>query len=412
MDIYLLRDGKEHGPFSEEMTQSFLRRGVILMEDLAWTPGLPSWSPLVQILHPPAARVDEPVMVEETHELIVEEAPEPVIEKIHEPVAEAAKSVASREPATPKQMAFLSYLGIAFTSNTTKEKAAVLVNEAMEDPKMAARVLQWNDDKLRLHPEIFAEEALAKKEGRAGRYFEACQREGTEYFVGVTKAHCQVLVGFLDVTYPAWEANEATAARNYFFPAVADKFPQLVHKQWRDTLKYPEGATVAVDRKKTGPVTRPNGAPSPIAALIRGVVFGLALLLALYVGKEMFTGDPAGEAPAPEPVKPVAVKPVEPPKSVVPPVREVEKPVVAEVPPADAPATTDPAPAAGSTARTHVIIQKPVEVKLRFGTAKLAAGTKLKIVSRDGVRVTVTYGNDTVTIPIEDTDIGAALPEQ
>ena len=76
------------------------------------------------------------------------------------------------------------------------------------------------------------------------------------------------------------------------------------------------------------------------------------------------------------------------------------------------PMAGDPAPPAAVAAKTSVIIVKPVDVKLRFGSAKLPVGAQLKIVSQDGAHVTVIYGAETVTIPIEATDFAAPLPGQ
>ena len=113
------------GPYSEEITQAFLKQGGIRRDDLAWMPGLAEWTPLAQVLlfsdPPPAA-------------------------------AKPAEHSHAGDGATGKQKAFMTYMGIPFSSSTTKEQAALLVNEAMENPKLNARVLQWNDDRLTLHP--------------------------------------------------------------------------------------------------------------------------------------------------------------------------------------------------------------------------------------------------------------------
>ena len=398
MDIYLLRDGKEIGPFSEETTQSFLKQGTVVMDDLAWTPGLSAWSPLVQVLYPARSPV--------------EQQPE---ERV---VAVAHGEISAVEPPTAKQKAFLSYLGIAFSGDTTKEHAAILVNEAMEDSRLNARVLQWNEDRLRLHPEIFAAEAQAKKDNRANHFFDACHREGADILTDVTKAHCQVLVGYLDVNFPNWDANEAEAARNYFFPAVAEKFPQLVRKEWRDKLKYPDGHKVAAELMQRGPSARTHTGPSPMGALIRGAVFGLALLLVLYVGVQMFSGDPIKEAPDFTGDNPTLPRPTDPPKVASRPPRETTKPAAAEsgtdkvemTPSGGEPPAMDSAPTTPAAPKTHVIIAKPVDVKLRFGSAKISAGTQFKIISQDAASVTVVYGAETVTIPIENTDLAAPQP--
>src|SRR5688572_24094958 len=54
MEIHILRDGKQIGPFTEETVQSLLKQGNILINDLAWSPGLDGWSPLHAVLYPAA----------------------------------------------------------------------------------------------------------------------------------------------------------------------------------------------------------------------------------------------------------------------------------------------------------------------------------------------------------------------
>ena len=405
-DIYLLREGKEIGPFSEATTHSFLMQGAILIDDLAWTPGMAEWTPLKRVLQ--LSNIPSIVSAQ--------------------PAAAPIETRAAREPATAKQKAFLSYFGIAFYGDTTKEQAAVLVNEAMENPKLDARVRQWNHDRLTLHPDLFAEEALAKKEERANHFFEACQHEGADRLMDVTKAHCQVLVTYLDVNYPNWDANQSEAAWNYFFPAVAEKFPQLVRRPWRGKLNYPSGPRVAPEIVQQGQVAAVRMAPSLIAAAVRGMVFGLALLLVLYVAVQMFTADDAGVAPPA--AGPAPAIPSEPQKAPVAPAQAPArtKPVapgseptpddatmVASSPPAEAPATepasADPSPAPVAPApKTFVVITKATDVKLRYGNAKLPVGAQLKIVSQENGTVKVVYGADTVTVPIEATDLAVPAP--
>ena len=402
-DIYLLREGQEMGPFSEAATHSFLMQGAILIDDLAWTPGMAEWTPLERVLQ--LSNISSVASAQ--------------------PAAAPVETRAAGEPATAKQKAFLSYIGIAFFGDTTKERAAVLVNEAMENPKLDARVRQWNDDRLTLHPDLFAKEAQAKKEERANHFFEACQHEGADRLMDVTKAHCQVLVTYLDVNFPNWDANEAEATWNYFFPAVSEKFPQLVRKPWRGKLNYPSGPRVATEIRQLAQAAAVRTAPSPIAALVRGMVFGLALLLVLYIAVQMITEDNAGVTPSapasapaisPEPQK-IAVAPAQAPARMKP-VAPASEPapedasMVASSPPAEAsatePAPADPMPAPVAPApKTFVVITKATDVRLRYGNVKLPVGAQLKIVSQESGTVKVLYGSDTVTVPIEATDLAA-----
>ena len=153
------------------------------------------------------------------------------------------------------------------------------MHEAMENPKNAGRLARWQEDRLRLHPDLFAAELQAKKENRANRFFELAETVGAECFDGLAKAHCQVLVGYLDVKFPNWDARESEATWNYFFPAIAEKFPDLVTKEHRGKLKYPSGPRVATelkDRASVGLVRRQ--ALSPIWALLKGVAIGVVVL--------------------------------------------------------------------------------------------------------------------------------------
>ena len=386
-DIYLLRDGKEMGPYTEETTQSFLNQGGILHDDLAWTPGLAEWTPLAQVL---LFSATPPIAI----------AP--------------VESRPAGEGATAKQKALLSYLGLPFSSTTTKEQAAVLVNEAMENPKLNARVLQWNDDRLMLHPDLFAAEAEEKKAGRAQLFFEASNGEGADRLSGVTLAHCQVLVTWLDVNFPNWDAHAHEAARKYFFPAVAEKFPQLVRGAWRGKLHFPGG-------QKPPPDPAPRRGALPFAALIRGLALGLALLLVGYVAMQIFSDGSATPAPAaqasanqPEPPKPAPVreparaKPAESAGEPAPRDAEMATAGPPAEPPSGEPATAEPAPAPAAPApRTILVITKATEVRTQFGSAKLIVGQQLKILSLEGAKVKARFGEDIVTIPIEATDLAA-----
>ena len=143
----------------------------------------------------------------------------------------------------------------------------------------------WQVDRMRLHPDLFTAEEQAKKENRAQFFFDLCETAGADYFTGVTKAHCKVLVSFLDVKFPRWDAKDAEATERYFFPAVAEKFPQLVNKAWRGRFRYGEGLLAprvkAARKSPTAKLVQP--ADSAWRAIARGVVLGLCILGVLYV---------------------------------------------------------------------------------------------------------------------------------
>lgn len=288
MDIYILRDGQQTGPYTEEGVHTLLKDGAAKLDDFAWRDGLANWQPLSSVLYPKSASGIFPPPPKD--------APTPTPEPFLSPVAvakaaqaetvEPKKSADGTEPATAKQKAFLTFLGIDFPGNLTKGRATTLLEAAAENPHKTERMKRWETEKLRLHPELFAEEIQAKKENRAQHFLEICQREGTEYFHDVTKAHTQVLVAYLDVQHPRWD--ERANASRYLFAALAEKFPQLVKLSAKGQLKYPGGPKAADEMERSGIATRPRKKHSPFVAMLRGVGIGLILLAALYGTKTFY----------------------------------------------------------------------------------------------------------------------------
>lgn len=437
MDIYILRDGKEIGPFNEETTQTLLKEGAVLINDLAWQPGMTQWGPLHSVLYPGPAC-----------------APAGARPELADPAIHFPAPITS-EPATAKQRALLSYMGVAFSTDLTKDQAARLVNDTMENPADAGRLERWNQERLRLYPELFQAEIQAKKENRANHFHEITKIEGRDVFNNVTKAHCQVLVGFLDVRFPNWDANEHQAVWDYFFPAIAEKFPQLVRKEWKRKLKYPEGPKVAPELARRGGVVKPKGRSFPAAILVRAIGVGVATLIVLYAGYQFATRKPwlqwsearpnatpitksAGKAAVVESGKTAASgvdleklfaqNPVADPAaqgvSTEAPASNV--PMTAGAPEEGRPA--EPATASSLTAaplfdatvhaavpgatpeplviqRTNLVITKAIDVPLRFGHARLAPGTVVKFVGQDGALLRVRYGGEVVVVPASSTDV-------
>jgi hypothetical protein len=217
-------------------------------------------------------------------------------------MAEVEKSPATKaDPATPKQKAFLSYFGIPIPAELTRDQAALLVNDTMEEAAHSERLARWNEERLRLHPELFATEIQTRKENRANHFFELCQTNGAQYFSGVAKAHCQVLVSYLDVKFPNWDARESEAAEHYFFPAVAEKFPQLLHKEWRGRLHYADGKKISQRLTHKSPTSKlRRTATSPLVATVRGLALGVLILGVLYLVHRVMEADTiAATTPAP-----------------------------------------------------------------------------------------------------------------
>ena len=137
MDIYILRDGKKIGPFSEEAVRTLIKQGDVQETDMACRHGVSELEPLANVLETSAPMPLDPP-----------------------PNGDA-------EPATAAQIAFLSYFGIAIPAGLLNDAADKLIADATGDPKNARRLPLWNVDRLHLYPDLFAAEAQAKMENRA-----------------------------------------------------------------------------------------------------------------------------------------------------------------------------------------------------------------------------------------------------
>jgi hypothetical protein len=465
MDIFILRNGEQTGPFSEQTVQTLLSQGGVRSQDMAWRKGLPAWLPVSEVLNPGSQKPSEPP---------------PAVQVSG--VREAAP--AAQKAPTAKQKALLKYLGVEFAESASREALAIAISDALENPKFQARFSKWGEEKLRLHPDIFADEIEQRKAGRPVAYVERCQTEGEAVVKGVTKAHCQVLVESLDKRYPAWESNAKEALWNYFLPAIAEHFPTLVRDEWRSKLRMgsaPKGAatTGAIGGGATHNATP---TPSPLAAAFRGIVYGLAALGLIIGGMQIFKKDgnapvesnvAAAPTPAPAPVTPPAPKspldaaPIaaaEPPPAIpqpepapaepaapvpVAPVPAPEPAVAATTPPPSAPPMAEPAapatppvvpvnpvppgppslprmdtagtpppatptppaapttitaPPAPAAPKSMLTLTKPVNIQLQFGKVTLQPGTKMKFLSVDAAGLKCNFNNNIVVVPASSTD--------
>jgi hypothetical protein len=368
--------------------------------------------------------------------------------------------------ATTKQKAFLSYMGTTFPPGLSHEEAARITNELIKNPPDQARLARWDDEKLRLYPDLFAADLQAKRENRVNELYALVTTEGAECFQNVSKAHCQVLVSYLDVKFPNWDASGRIASRNYFFPAIAEQFPQLVTREWRNKLKYPQAP-------KVSPELTQLGAPPPARTRRPAASIGIAVALALSVigggywlwrhpqqisvwrqrlphlwPSAVQPASPAESPTVPEPAPPgptslqtptklvaelpattdsdavkasaeslASAKETSPPS----PAGAAKPPVASPMAPPDpadlkALAAAPPpvtgaqaAPKPGTVAsKKEVVLTKPVEIRMAYGKVTLRPGAILKIVSREGPFVKVSYLNSVISVPTTSTDLNLA----
>ncbi len=460
MDIFIIREGRQAGPFTEDAVKAFLTEGSARATDMGWRKGMGDWRALSEVL---------------------KTQPEPTCESAIQPPADVHGSIGAPDApvATGKQKAFLKYLGAEFGENLTKERAALAISDALETPKLQPRIRKWHDEKLRQHPDVFQDEIDFRRANRANRYLERAQTEGAEVVKDVTKAHVQVLVESLDKRHPGWESERETALWDYLLPAVGEHFPQLVLPAYKSRLRMGGTAKIAGAGTRgmsggAGAMMPPPAATGTFGAMMRGVAFGVIALGAIVVGKQYLqkaddkgaalvaaspapsaTGkneaptakDPASKAPAtlfpekllaeakapeaapeipaapaapepaPAPAPAAANEPAAPPA----PAMAAEKPAPPappeEKPAAPAPATTPPAPAESvamnapaPAQRTAVKLINGIGVMLSNGQVTLPAGTPLRYLGTEGTNVRVSWNNNVFFVPAMATDVNEPLP--
>ena len=266
MEIFVLRDGQQTGPFNEDTVQTLFQRGSLTAVDMAWRKGLPTWMPLGEVLNPGSERPSAP-------------PPTPLSSGIRP---------APRKGASAKQKALLKYIGATFEDDITKEEAALALSDALENPKLASRFQKWAEEKLRLHPDIFQDEIDQRRAHRVLRYLELCQTEAAEMVSGVTKAHVQVLVESLDKKNSTWERETRTALWDHLLPSIAEHFPQLVRDGWKSKLKAGSPSKVAASIAADELPEEPAAAPGPFSAALRGLVYGGIVLVLIVGGLQLF----------------------------------------------------------------------------------------------------------------------------
>ena len=465
MDIFIIREGRQAGPYSADAVKAFLAEGTARTSDMGWRKGMADWRALSEVL---------------------KTQPESSDQSVTPPPADAHGTDGSAEThvaATAKQKTFLKYLGAEFGENLAKERAALAISDALESPKLQSRIRKWQDEKLRQHPAVFQDEIDFRKINRSTRYLERIQTEGSEVLEDVTKAHVQVLVESLDKRHPGWESERESAVWDYLLPAVGEHFPQLVRPAYKGRLKLAGAAKTGSAATRglsatAGAMMPPPATTGTLGAMMRGVALGVIALGAIVIGRQYLqkpddkgaaplaaspapsapgknaapvaSKDPAAKAPAPllpekllaEAKAPEAApeNPPSPPAPVAPepapapaatndpaappaPAMAAEKPAAPappeEKPAAPAPATTPPAPAdpaamntpaTAPAQRTAVKLVQGIGVMLSNGQVTLPAGTPLRYLGTEGANVRVSWNNNIFFVPALATDVNEPLP--
>ena len=133
-----------------------------------------------------------------------------------------------KDPATSKQIARLSYLGVAPHGHFTKGQAGALIDQTEVDPRFQEAVERWHQDKYRLHPNLYPPPTRDKDDAREWQeYFGKDNIYGMEFRRPTQLQIVQVLER-LDHTSLGWDQGHDGRKREHqFMDALAGMFPAL-----------------------------------------------------------------------------------------------------------------------------------------------------------------------------------------
>ena len=139
MEIYLLREEKEVGPYTGEDIRTWFHEGQVAADEFAWSPGLESWQPLHTVVELPVA--------EPAYEAVAEV--EPVVEVRPQPV-KPLKPARPVHQATARQKAFLSYMGIYFTPVLSEEDAEEQIQRFAQEDRVRRGIGERSEEEFEL----------------------------------------------------------------------------------------------------------------------------------------------------------------------------------------------------------------------------------------------------------------------
>jgi hypothetical protein len=142
-------------------------------------------------------------------------------------------TVAPTAPATPKQIAYLSYMGVADPDRISKDEVAIVLNKLFDTPDMKLwRQLRqkqedWATDRFILYPDLYARDIEYMLHEELPRAFHAFVRSR---MVGasetLTKAKIRQVIDALSQESNQWW--QAKNKRDVFFTKLSAMFPACV----------------------------------------------------------------------------------------------------------------------------------------------------------------------------------------
>ncbi len=217
--IHVARGGEEIGQFDDERDiLSGLRDGTLLMDDYYWCEGMSEWK------HLSALEISQHALATTAQKDALKAAGLPFNELTTKAQVSALFSAGKDGPATAKQLALLGYLGQPVTETISKQEAADRINAIVGNSDGKDKFGDWNDDKLILFPDLFADEIAALKKGCFAEY-NAFRAEGPKSpdLPKVSWDQAIRIFTYLDATTPGWIKPRSAMFIDHFLPCVKAK---------------------------------------------------------------------------------------------------------------------------------------------------------------------------------------------
>jgi GYF domain 2 len=219
--IHVSRSGEEIGKFDEERDiLSGLRDGTLLMDDYYWCEGMSEWK------HLSALEISKGASATKAQKDALKAAGLPFDELTTKAQVTALFSAGSNAPATAKQLALLSYLGRSVSENISKKEAADRIDAIVGgDSDGADKFRDWNDDKLILFPDIYADEIATRKKECFAQYnaFRADLGGRASGLPKLSLEDATRIFAYLDATRPGWLKPRTAMFLDHFLPCAEAK---------------------------------------------------------------------------------------------------------------------------------------------------------------------------------------------
>lgn len=207
----------------------------------------------------------------------------------------------SPKPCTPKQQAFLAYLGHGDMASLSAAEVSRFLDEAKEKVKYHEAFRRWEVDKLRLHPELYKRDIGRRRAARAHSIFEHCEMERMNHAAinasgwplkKLNERVCHEVVAWLDAGYAGWDAElwdadeywgvSGKVVQTYFVPAVANVAPDFIRKEKTGNAAGLEKAREA--RKQAAPQAAASNNPTKSGEAPKGGCAWLGAILVFLFG--------------------------------------------------------------------------------------------------------------------------------